>query len=404
MDLTQPESAGFSSARLARIGSAMQRLVDEGKFAGILTLIATRDQVIHYESTGWQTIETGARMQEDTLFRIYSMTKPITSTAVMMLYEEGRFRLHDPVREFLPEFKELQVAEQGADGKYRMVPAARPVTIHDLLTHSGGLVYGGTPDDPIGQAYEEIMPPLWGGSGPNALRDFARGIARLPLHHQPGQSFYYSLSTDVLGRLVEVISGMPFGDYLKRSIFEPLKMADTAFFVPPEKASRLASMYSWVEENGAPVYGHFKNEDPLPGSSYLNPDRLQSGGGGLVSTVGDYLRFARMILNHGELDGARLLGRKTVELMRANHLPEGQYQDPELKSHGFGLGGYVLLHLERHTANGSVGNWGWGGMANTFFWVDFKEQIIPMIFIQHLPFSPLPIEDMYKNLVYQAMI
>jgi CubicO group peptidase (beta-lactamase class C family) len=403
METVQPEKHGFSSTRLARIRPVMQRFVDEGKFAGILTVIARKGEVVHCDSVGMMDIEAGRSLQEDNIFRIYSMTKPIASTAVMMLYEEGCFRLSDPVSEFLPEFKDVQVAESGADGKMKLVPPVRPITIHDLLTHTAGLCYGWDENDPADKLFRETMEPLWGLRGPNALRDFTRAIASVPLRHQPGQLFHYSAAIDVLGRLVEVVAGMPLGDFLRQRIFEPLGMVDTSFFVPAEKVDRFAHMYGPVEENGAGAPSKLKDIDPLESSSYLLPDRLQGGGGGLTSTAWDYLRFCQMILNGGELDGARLLGRKTVDLMRMNHLPEGKYQ-ADNPAHGFGLGGYVLLDLAKASSNGSVGNWGWGGAANTFFWIDFQEQIIPVIMIQHMPFQPYPIEDIFKNLVYQAMI
>ncbi len=399
MDTIQPEKLGFSGARLARIHNAMQRLVDEGKFAGILTLIARRGQVVYCDGVGLRDIETGKPVEKDTIFRIYSMTKPITSVAVMMLYEEGHFRLVDPLYEYLPEFKGIQVAE----GSGKLVAPVRPITIHDLLTHTAGLGYGDDVNSAADTILQERLGPFWNARGKNALRDFAQAIAGAPLHHQPGQRFHYSLATDVLGYLVEVVAGMPFGEFLRQRIFEPLGMVDTSFSVPENKLDRFASMYGPVEEDGVSVPGKLKNIDPIASSSYRYPDRRQGGGGGLVSTAPDYLRFCQMLLNEGELEGMRLLGRKTVALMRMNHLPAGKYMNDD-GAHGFGLGGYVLLHPGWARANGSVGNWGWGGVANTFFWLDFQEQIVPIIMIQHQPFQPDLVEDMYKNLVYQAMI
>ncbi len=416
MEIVLPEKLGFSEARLARIHRAMQRLVDEGKFAGILTLIARQGQVVYCDCVGMRDLETSRPVEEDTIFRIYSMTKPITSAAVMMLYEEGHFRLVDPLYEYLPEFKNIQVAERGGsgkppfntaerggDGEVKLAAPVRPITIHDLLTHTAGLGYGDDKNSAADTILQERLKPFWDGRGKNALRDFVEAIAGAPLHHQPGQCFHYSLATDVLSYLVEVVSGLPFGDFLRQRIFEPLGMLDTAFSVPENKLDRFASMYGPVEEGAIPVPGKLKNIDPIESSSYLHPDRKQGGGGGLVSTAPDYLRFCQMLLNHGELEGVRLMGRKTVELMRMNHLPAGTYMDDD-GAQGFGLGGYVLLNPARARANGSVGNWGWGGVANTFFWLDFQEQMIPMIMIQHQPFQPELIEDLYKNLVYQAML
>ena len=410
MNGIRPEKLGFSTERLGRIRPVMQRFVDEGKFAGILTMIARRGQIVHCDSVGLRDIAAGKPVEEDTIFRIYSMSKPITSAAVMMLIEEARLRLADPISDYLPEFKDVQVAEQGQDGQARLVAPVRPINIRDLFTHTSGVGYGEDSIPLISKLYQERVGPLWGGSGPTALRDFVAAIASLPLYHQPGQVFHYGVSIDVLGRLVEVVAGMPFGEFLRQRIFEPLGMVDTAFAVPPEKVNRFAAMYGPApenlpgEENGVAVPGKLKDIDPIEQSHYRVPDRLQGGGGGLVSTAPDYLRFCQMMLNYGELDGVRLLGRKTVELMRMNHLPEGRYMDEDIQAHGFGLGGYVLLNPARARANGSLGNWGWGGAANTFFWVDFQEQVIPIIMIQHQPFQPYPIEDIYKNLVYQAMV
>lgn len=403
MHATQPEKFGFSAERLGRIRPVMQRFVDEGKFAGILTMIARQGQIVHCESVGMRDIAAGKPIETDTIFRIYSMSKPITSAAVMMLLEEGRLRLADEIAEYLPEFKHVQVAEAGEGGLVRLVPPARPINIRDLFTHTSGLGYGEDTIPQVAKIYERIS-PLWNRRGPTALRDFVEGIASAPLYHHPGQAYHYGVSIDVLGRLVEVVSGMAFGEFLRQRIFEPLGMMDTSFSVPKEKVGRFASMYGPVEKDGAAVVGQLKDIDPIENSAYLYADRLQGGGGGLVSTAPDYLRFCQMVLNHGELDGVRLLGRKTVELMRMNHLPDGIFMDQDIQAHGFGLGGYVLLNPARARANGSAGNWGWGGAANTFFWVDFKEQMVPIIMIQHQPFQPYPIEDIYKNLVYQAMI
>jgi CubicO group peptidase (beta-lactamase class C family) len=404
MEQITPEQSGFSTARLARIRPVMQRLVDQGQFAGILTMIARRGKIVHCEAVGMRDLEAGKPIEVDTIFRIYSMSKMITSAAVMMLFEEGHFRLHDPVHAYLPEFKDIQVAEKDSQGNWQLVSPVRPVSIHHLLTHTSGITYGDDAENYGDQVWREKVGPAWGILGEHALRDFTRAVAATPLHHQPGVKFHYGVSIDVLGRLVEVVGGMPFGDFLRQRIFEPLQMKDTGFFVPPEKVERFACMYGPEEENGKPVPGKLKDIDPIEESYYRYPDRMQGGGGGLVSTAPDYLRFAQMLLNEGELDGERLLGRKTVALMRMNHLPEGVYQDEDLRSHGFGLGGYVLLHPERHTANGSLGNFGWGGAANTFFWIDYAEQMVPIIMTQYQPFMPIPIEDMYKNLVYQALI
>ncbi len=416
MQTQQPEHYGFSTQRLGRIRQVMQRFVDEGRIAGSLTLIARRGQVVHCECVGMRDIAAGKPVEEDTLWRIYSMSKPITSAAVMMLVEEARLRLVDPISDFLPEFKDMQVAERGEDGQVRLVPAARPINIRDLFTHTSGMGYGEDTIPLLAKLYAERIEPLRQGIGPAALQELVAAVASAPLYFHPGQAHQYSISIDVLGRLVEVVSGMKFGEFLRQRIFEPLGMKDTFFWVPPEKVDRFAVCYGPAAEvqpaaddlpgsgdlPAAP--GELRDVDPFETSHYLMPDCVESGGSGLVSTAADYLRFCQMMLNHGELDGARLLGLKTVELMRMNHLPGGIYEDPELQAHGFGLGGYVLLDPARARANGSAGNWGWGGRANTFFWIDFQEQMIPIIMLQLLPFQATVYEDCFKNLVYQAMV
>ena len=403
MEIAQPETLGFSTARLGRVRSGMQGLVDEGKLGGALTLITRRGKVSHCESVGVGNLVTGKPIGMDTICRMYSMSKPITTVAVMLLYEEGRFRLHDPLSRYLPEFKDVQVAEIGGDGQARLVVPVRPITIHDLLTHTGGLSYGWEENLPTDKLFRERVGPLWAGRGKTALRDFVRGVASLPLRSQPGQIFNYSVSIDVLGYLVEVVSGMSFGDFLRQRIFDPLGMVDTSFWVPEEKLDRFAHMVGPLIQDGAPVPGKVVDIDPFEASSYLHADRLQSGGGGMVSTATDYLRFCQMILNHGELDGVRLLGRKTVELMRINHLPAGKYCDDDVHAEGFGLGGSVLLDPVRATRSGSAGNWGWAGAAMTFFLIDFREQMIAILMSQYQPGESETI-DKFANSVYQAMI
>jgi CubicO group peptidase (beta-lactamase class C family) len=404
MEIAHPESLGFSTPRLARIRPYLQRWVDKGKFAGFQSLIARQGKVVNFENVGFANLDTAKPMADDTIFRIHSMTKPITTAAVMMLYEEGAFMLHDRLDTYLPEFKDVQVAESGPDGETRMVPPVRPVTIHDLLTHTGGLMsYGGGRTDKL---FRERVEPLLNGRGKNALKEIVAAVASLPLRCQPGKKFMYGVSTDVLGYLVEVISGMPFADFMRQRIFEPLGMVDTAFWVPAEKLDRLATMYGPVKDNGIEVPGKLTDIDPLDASSYKAADRLQSGGGGLVSTTADYLRFCQMLLNRGELDGARLLGRKTVELMMMNHLPPGETILEE-KACGFGLGGSVLLDPTLKDSYGptgsSVGTWCWGGASSTGFWIDFKEELIGLLMLQYQPMQTYP-KQYFSSLVYQAMI
>jgi CubicO group peptidase (beta-lactamase class C family) len=393
MQIVAPEGVGLSSARLERLGKVMQQYIDRGSFAGIVTLIARKGQVAHLQSFGVQDLETRRAMSAETIFRIYSMTKPITSTAAMMLCEEGKLRLADPVSRYIPEFKDAQVMAARSDGGYDLVPARREMTIHDLMTHSGGLSYGDDQQSALDQLYrttlqhldEQVEPVLekW-------VQTFAE--ARLPLAFQPGTGFRYSLSIDVLGYIIQLAAGQLFEEFLQERIFTPLGMPDTAFWVPPEKAGRLALIYGPCEE------GVLKVVVPERGADILKPTRNPFGGGGLVSTVGDYFRFGQMLLNGGELEGVHLLGRKTVEWMLQNHLPEmGEL------ANGFGLGGSVLLHPGLSHRPGSAGKFGWGGAANMEWWIDPAEQLQCLIMLQYMPCFTIQVVEDFAQLAYQAL-
>jgi CubicO group peptidase (beta-lactamase class C family) len=395
MQTVKPEKVGLSSSRLERIQPVMQGYVERREFAGILTLIARQGQVAHLQTFGWQDQETRRPITEDTIFRIYSMTKPITSTAVMMLCEQGKLRLADPLSRYLPGFKEARVMAARPDGSYDLLPARREVTIHDLLTHSGGLSYGDDQHSSLDQLYRELferqdreVPPVL----EQRMQDFAQ--ARLPLAFQPGTDFRYSISIDVLGYIVQLASGQLFEDYLQEHIFGPLGMPDTAFWVPPEKSSRLAVVYGPCQDGGLQVV-KLRNE-------ITQPTQNPSGGGGLVSTAADYFRFGQMLLNGGELEGVRLLGRKTVEWMLQNHLPANVHPMGEL-ANGFGLGGAVLLHPGLSHRPGSAGRFGWGGAANTEWWIDPAEQVNCLIMLQYMPCFTIPIVEDFAQLVYQAL-
>ncbi len=320
MQTVQPESVGLSSVRLARIQPVMQGYVDRQQFAGIVTAVTRGGQVAHLAKVGWQEIENERPMSFDTIFRIYSMSKPITSAAVMLLAEEGKVRLVDPVSRYIPGFKnsKVMVPRNGCD--YDLVPAQREMTVHDLFTHSGGLSYGFDQQSALDDLYRKELWQRTEKDSQMTLEELVTILARLPLAFHPGTAFRYSLSIDVLGYIVQAASGMPFEDFLQERIFAPLGMVDTAFWVPPEKVDRLAAIYGPAKDGGLKPL-----DEPLT-SRYLKPPRNPSGGGGLVSTVSDYLRFGQMLLNRGELDGARLLGRKTVEWMLQNHLPAGHHR------------------------------------------------------------------------------
>jgi CubicO group peptidase (beta-lactamase class C family) len=398
MQTTKPESVGLSSTRLERIRPVMQGYIDRQEFAGIQTLIARKGQIAHFECFGWQEIETKRPMAEDTIFAIYSMSKAITSAAVMMLCEEGRLRLADPLSRYLPEFKDARVmVPRGNAGNYDLVPARREITLHDLLTHSGGLSYGFDENSAIDALYRKTFEAIDKEVEPvmeKRMKAFA--AARLPLAFHPGTAFRYSISIDILGYIVQLASGQPFEDFLQERIFAPLGMVDTAFWVPPEKISRFAATYGPAQKGGLEVL------DAPATTRYAKPTRDPSGGGGLVSTAGDYFRFGQMMLNRGELDGARLLGRKTVEWMIQNHLPEGIHPMDNLAD-GFGLGGAVLLHPGLSHRPGSPGRFGWGGAANTEWWMDPAEELQCILMLQYFPGFTIPIVEDFAQLAYQAL-
>jgi CubicO group peptidase (beta-lactamase class C family) len=316
----------------------------------------------------------------------------------MMLAEEGRLRLADPLSRYLPEFKNPQVmVPRGDAGNYDLVPARREITIHDLLTHSGGLSYGFDDNSAIDVLYRKTFEMMDKEIEPvmeKRMQAFA--AARLPLAFHPGTGFRYSISIDILGYIVQLASGMPFEDYLQQRIFAPLGMVDTAFWVPPEKVQRLAAVYTKSDKGGLEVIDN-------PGlNRYKEPTREPSGGGGLVSTAGDYFRFGQMLLNGGELDGARLLGRKTVAWMVQNHLPEGIHP-MDNPADGFGLGGAVLVTPGLSHRPGSPGRFGWGGAANTEWWIDPAEELQCILMLQYFPGFTIPIVEDFAQLAYQAL-
>jgi CubicO group peptidase (beta-lactamase class C family) len=402
------EAVGMSARRLERIRPAMQAYVDRGVFAGVNTLIARRGKVVHAGQFGWRDKEAGTTMTADTIFRLYSMTKPIVCTALMTLFEEGRFRLIDPLAKYIPAFGRVKVREP--DGS--LVDPVRPIVVRDLMTHTSGLSYHFVEDSPLGKIYNEGKLLDAECSLEAAIDD----LARLPLAFQPGSRWRYSVGIDVAARVTEVISGRPLGEFLRERLFEPLGMADTAFGVPPEKQSRLAAMYGRPDIITAGPTMHSELEawskgvnDRLDVSkSYPvdSPDVFVRGGHGLFSTIGDYFRFAQMLANGGELDGARILGRKTLELMHSNHvlaaiLPLDVAGLP-LPGYGFGLGSRVLLDVAQSGAPGSVGEFGWSGAAKTHYWVDPKEDLVGVFMTQSMMSFDLPELDL-RALAYQAI-
>lgn len=372
----------------------MQRYIDQRKLAGIATLVARRGRVVHFERFGLQDIEANEPIQLDTIFRIYSMTKPITSVALMMLYEQGLFHLTDPVSKFIPGFKKVKVLVNGLE----LADPARDITIHDLLTHTAGLSYGDDEETQVDQLYRQA--DLFRAD--ITLEEMIRRLTDLPLAHQPGQVWHYSVATDVLGYLVELISGMSLDDFFEQNIFQPLGMADTSFSVPPERIDRFATLYGPTEDGALEVL------DRPATSEWLAPVSLYSGGHGLVSTAADYLRFAQMVLNKGELHGVRLLGPRTIGLMTTNHLPPALLPiamgDAQMPGIGFGLGFSVMMDVARSGMMGSVGLHGWGGYASTHFWVDPQERLVGVLMLQLLPSRTYPTTEDFRTLVYQALI
>lgn len=392
MDTVRPENVGFSSTRLARLDAKMQQYVDENKLAGIITLIARHGQVAHFGMVGMADREAGRAMQEDTLFRIYSMTKPITTVAALMLYEEARFRLTDPLHAYIPAFKDVQVLDSSPGSGVKRVAPARPITLRDLMTHTSGLSYGFEENCYVDDLYRK---EFWGPMDQDKSMTLADGIARLatlPLAFHPGERWRYSVATDVLGYLVEVVSGRPFEVFLKERIFDPLGMTDTAFYVPPDKLDRFSACY------GPDPNGGLKVTDTPATSHYTQKPGAPSGGGGLISTTGDYLRFAQMLANRGSLGDVRILGRKTIELMTSCHFP---FED---KSSCMGLGVSVLCDLGQGQQVGSVGNFGWGGAANTDFWVDPQEDLVGLLMLQFMPGGTYPVGQDFRILTYQALV
>jgi CubicO group peptidase (beta-lactamase class C family) len=387
-----PAALGFDAQRLGRLDAVIQAQVDQKKMAGAVLFIARDGREIRHRAYGLRDMEHGMPMSTDAIFRIASMSKAVTTVAVMMLYEEGKLMLHDPVSKYIPEFANSVVtvpAPEGAKEKYVTVPAKRPIQIRDLLTHTAGLTYG---DGPGKEAYQQASLQGWYfANRDEPIGDVIKRLAKLPLNGQPGESFQYGYSSDVLGYLVEVVSGMPLDQFFAQRIFQPLKMVDTCFFLPPEKVGRLAPVYAF--ENGALKLGNQ--------GDYVNgPRKCFSGGAGLLSTAGDYGRLLQMLLNGGELDGVRLLSPKTVELMHANHTGTKYAGD----TGAFGLGFWIMEDIGRYGELGSVGAFGWGSAYFPQYLVDPKERIVALIMTQLMPTGGNDLNQKFKVLMYQALV
>lgn len=406
-----PDKVGLSANRLDRIDQLMERYVDEGSIPGALGMIARRGRVGYFETWGMRDREAAEPMTPDTIFRIYSMSKPITSVAVMILFEEGHFMLSDPIGRFIPELADMEVMEESKDPitggtTVTTFKARRQITIQDLLRHTAGLTYGFFGDTRVDRMYREaeIL------RRDETIGEMVTRLGELPLLFEPGTTWHYSVADDVLGRLVEVVSGLPFDEFLERRIFEPLEMADTGFWVPPSKQSRFAQLYS-PEETEYDSEAFLRRPDdpkivipaePDASKRYLTKPKLYSGGGGMVSTANDYMRFCLMLLGGGELDGTRILSRKTVELITADHL--GEISMPAQRpGYTYGLGFAVAEDLGRMGTLGSVGEYNWGGAAGTRFWIDPRERLVGVFMVQIIPHRGLRYGTEFKHLTYQAI-
>ena len=402
--MSTPEAVGLSSERLKRIETFIQdKYIDSGKLPCALTQVWRRGQLAYTSVLGSADVERGKPLKADSLFRIYSMTKPITSVAFMMLVEEGKVSLDDPVHRFIPAWRDLGVFQAGVQGAFQTKRPAEPMRMLDLLRHTAGLTYGFQQRTNVDAAYRKLK--LDGVDSEGGLQDFVDRLGTVPLEFSPGESWNYSVATDVLGYLVETISGQPFDVFLKTRIFDPLKMVDTSFFVPESQRDRFTACYA-LSASGKVVL----QDDPEK-SRYLTDPAVKSGGGGLVSTADDYMRFCRMLLNGGELDGARLLSPKTIRLMTINHLPGGKeltelskslFSEAVFEGLGFGLGFAMTVDQARTKNLGSHGEYFWGGMASTAFWIDPVEDLAVVFMTQLMPSTSYPIRRELRTLVYSA--
>ena len=399
----KPEAVGLSSERLKRLTARFEQGVSTGEIPGAIVWVSRRGKVAYEQTFGLRDPQAGAPMRADAIFRIASMSKPITSLAIMMLMERGQLGLNDPVEQHLPEFANLKVGKPvaGADGQtsFELEPLKRSMTVQDLLRHTSGLVYGFTGIHPIKQAYNKAKV----GSPRDTNAELITKLAQLPLLHQPGTAWEYSVSTDVLGRIVEVVSGQTLDAFVAEHITGPLKMVDTGFFAPESQAHRAAYPQPEGPDKQMPLV-------PKP----TDDQAFKSGGGGMVSTMADYARMAQFWLNFGELDGVRLVSRKTVELMASDHLPPGTAMGPEMNFFGshlpsadmgqsFGLGFAVRTAAGLNPLPGSVGDFAWSGIYGTYFWIDPKEQLFAVLMMQS-PALRVPYRVLMRDLVYQAIV
>ena len=401
---TDPTTLGLDPRRLARIDDHFARYVDDGRLAGWQVAVVRDGQLAHQSTYGQRNLETGADWTPDTIVRMYSMSKPITSVAAMILYEQGRFQLKDPVSKFIPSFADTPVYRGGSFQAPVTEPQTEPMRIWHLLTHTSGLTYGFHNSHATDAVYRNAGFE-WGNPAGLDLEACCDAWAELPLVFQPGSEWNYGVSTDVLGRIVEVVSGQPLDVFFREQILDPLGMLDTDFWVPEDKRERFAELYSRDPATSQAT--------KLPAPSLAERPTMLGGGGGLCGTAGDYLRFAQMLMNRGELDGARILGSRTVDYMTRNHLPDDAdleefgrplFAETTFDGVGFGLGFSVVLDAAANRVLSSEGSYSWGGAASTIFWNDPAEDITAIFLTQLLPSSTYPIRPQLQQLVYQALV
>jgi CubicO group peptidase (beta-lactamase class C family) len=405
MPAPSPEALGFDSQRLAKLDAYMAKAVADGRVAGMSTLLARHGQIVSEKTYGARSLATGAPMTRDTIFRLYSMSKPITGVAMMMLFEDGRWQLDDPITKFVPEFKALKVMTGAdADGHRSIQDMKRPPSMRELMSHTAGFGYGLADQHPVDKLYREK-----GVLGANGLADMIKRTAEIPLMFQPGTSWSYSSAVDIQGFIVEKLSGQKFGEFLQQRIFKPLKMTDTTFYVSHDKANRLAAVY--VGNQKTSKIEEAKQLFGVDMPTYLEPPPMESGGGGLVGTIGDYARFAQMIANKGELDGARLLSPASVEMMGTNMIPKNVLVGSTgigvtrfNEAVGFGLDVMVVNDPRAAGTLEGKGSMSWGGAAGTWFWVDPTNDLIFVGMIQRMgDTGGDPLGTMARTLTYQAL-
>ena len=395
----RPERAGMSSERLERLDAVLKSYVDNGQVAGQVAMVLRNGRVVYSTANGWQNKEADIPMSEDSIFRIASQTKALVSTGIMILHERGQLDISHPLSRYIPEWGNMQVAVSESNGSYRLEEARRPITIRHLLTHTGGVSYG---SGPAREQWEEAGFQGWYFANKNEpILNSIKRMAALPLDQHPGEEYIYGYNTDILGAVIEVASGKDLNTFLREELFEPLEMNDTHFYLPQEKAERLAVVYEATPRGG--VQAISATDGMQSQGLYLEgsgPNRSFSGGAGLLSTANDYARFLQMTLNGGELDGERILSRKTIELMTTDHLGDIPFRDGQ----GFGLGFFVVTDLGERGVLGSEGEYGWGGAYHTTYWVDPEEELVVVYLTQLIPAQGVDDYSKLRSGIYQAII